>query len=338
VAVDMPPFTAGGLGGVGEVLARFDPSLGDGGPPAVRGVIFSSEGHLTDTVSNGADLTIAVDAIDEDGVAAVVVETPDGAVDSQSTGERYTVTLADPCTRWSGGVPLSLVVRDLHGSELRHAWRPAFTCMRATCGNGTIDDGETCDDGNRVAGDGCNPTCTSDERCGNGTLDRGESCDDGSNESGDGCDPACRLEHDCTVPPSVCGNPGSIDWCTEEIRGLLLRYCGLAGESPRRLLRAFDRMTAEIGDTISKSRSDACECRAARLARKLRHARRGLQKIRRKALARIDADPCLANIAGAAAEGVRQADRFIDQAATCWPGCEEGVEPWWIVRGVPRRC
>src|ERR1051325_11179479 len=39
------------------------------------------------------------------------------------------------------------------------------------------------------------PTC---RLCGNGRLDPGEACDDGNNLDGDGC------EHDCTA--AVCGN------------------------------------------------------------------------------------------------------------------------------------
>jgi cysteine-rich repeat protein len=35
----------------------------------------------------------------------------------------------------------------------------AFTYTILPCGNGTIDAGETCDDGNRVAGDGCSAAC-----------------------------------------------------------------------------------------------------------------------------------------------------------------------------------
>ncbi|MGE3542545.1 MAG: MYXO-CTERM sorting domain-containing protein [Kofleriaceae bacterium] len=35
----------------------------------------------------------------------------------------------------------------------------AMTGPAVTCGNGVIDEAETCDDGNRLAGDGCNPNC-----------------------------------------------------------------------------------------------------------------------------------------------------------------------------------
>jgi cysteine-rich repeat protein len=73
----------------------------------------------------------------------------------------------------------------------------------AVCGNGVLDPGEACDDGNAVSGDGCNATCTSEEYCGNGIVDtlQGEECDDGNIVSGDGCAADCTLEQDV-----VCGN------------------------------------------------------------------------------------------------------------------------------------
>jgi cysteine-rich repeat protein len=44
-----------------------------------------------------------------------------------------------------------------------------------------------------VSGDDrCNATCTSDERCGNGVLDPGEVCDDGNTTDGDGCPATCQ--------------------------------------------------------------------------------------------------------------------------------------------------
>jgi cysteine-rich repeat protein len=72
------------------------------------------------------------------------------------------------------------------------------------CGDGVISNGETCDDGNKVSGDGCNSTChiecgwecTIDEstqervcqtQCGDGVMADGpETCDDGNTEDGDG--------------------------------------------------------------------------------------------------------------------------------------------------------
>ena len=61
------------------------------------------------------------------------------------------------------------------------------------CGNGTIDIGEDCDDGNAVDGDGCDSNCTP-TACGNGVLTAAEECDDGNSIDGDGCSAVCIIE------------------------------------------------------------------------------------------------------------------------------------------------
>jgi cysteine-rich repeat protein len=55
------------------------------------------------------------------------------------------------------------------------------------CGNGVLDPGEICDDGNTVGGDACSADCRQDlTLCGNGDLDAGEACD-GVNLGGAAC-------------------------------------------------------------------------------------------------------------------------------------------------------
>ena len=74
---------------------------------------------------------------------------------------------------------------------------------RPACGDGKVDADEQCDDGNTKAGDGCSPTCTKEVAgiCGDGTVNTGEQCDDGNTTSGDGCSATCRTESG-----PVCGN------------------------------------------------------------------------------------------------------------------------------------
>lgn len=36
-------------------------------------------------------------------------------------------------------------------------------CRRSVCGNGVVENGEACDDGNQTAGDGCSATCQQDD-------------------------------------------------------------------------------------------------------------------------------------------------------------------------------
>lgn len=69
------------------------------------------------------------------------------------------------------------------------------------CGNGRLEAGEACDDGNVASGDGCDADCgaePAETACGDGIRQAGEECDDGDLQPGDGCDDECREEE--------CGN------------------------------------------------------------------------------------------------------------------------------------
>src|SRR5262249_52966474 len=80
------------------------------------------------------------------------------------------------------------------------------SCVLASCGNGVAERGEGCDDGNKVAGDGCGPTCQKEPTvkvgpsptvtvtCGDGLKTGTEECDDGNTASGDGCSASCVEE------------------------------------------------------------------------------------------------------------------------------------------------
>lgn len=90
------------------------------------------------------------------------------------------------------------------------------------CGDGMLAKDEACDDGNKVAGDGCAAKCQSVEsgftclepgkpctpfaRCGDGVLVSPELCDDKNSLSGDGCSDTCKVEigFKCDGSPSVC--------------------------------------------------------------------------------------------------------------------------------------
>jgi cysteine-rich repeat protein len=91
------------------------------------------------------------------------------------------------------------------------------TCLRAHCSDGVRDDGEACDDANRVSCDGCSDLCVAEPGlvCGDGIpeLRCGEQCDDGNATVGDGCTEPCRLER---VPGS--GSPAGdckIEWVVD---------------------------------------------------------------------------------------------------------------------------
>ena len=65
-------------------------------------------------------------------------------------------------------------------------------CIKGVCGDGVVEMGEECDDGNGANGDDCDSNCTV-TACGNGVVTAGEMCDDGNNIGYDGC------KNDCTV-------------------------------------------------------------------------------------------------------------------------------------------
>ena len=70
-------------------------------------------------------------------------------------------------------------------------------CRRAGCGDGVVDSGEACDDGNRTSCDGCSATCGVEPGaiCGDGVVSPGcEGCDDGNAVEGDGCATTCAIE------------------------------------------------------------------------------------------------------------------------------------------------
>lgn len=65
-------------------------------------------------------------------------------------------------------------------------------CTSPSCGDGVVDEGEACDDGNSDDGDGCRNNCTV-PACGDGVLDNDEACDDGNLVDDDACRNTCVL-------------------------------------------------------------------------------------------------------------------------------------------------
>ena len=75
-------------------------------------------------------------------------------------------------------------------------------CRNPSCGDGTLDLAEECDDGNTLDDDGCSAACLR-EVCGNGRVESVEVCDDGNVAYRDGCSGDC-------ASTEVCGN-GYVD-------------------------------------------------------------------------------------------------------------------------------
>src|SRR5690606_16283601 len=77
-------------------------------------------------------------------------------------------------------------------------------CVGAGCGNGVLEDGEECDDGNDASGDGCENdctfSCTSDASCDDENACNGiESCDLSAHTCVAGTAPNCDDGSQCTV-------------------------------------------------------------------------------------------------------------------------------------------
>jgi len=114
-------------------------------------------------------------------------------------------------------------------------------------GNGKVEAGESCDDGNTRNGDGCSSNgkiesgysgCTNNANCesglchtatsickeknvvGNGVVEAGESCDDGNTRNGDGCSSNGKIEigYEGCTNNSDCVNLGACyeNTCTEK--------------------------------------------------------------------------------------------------------------------------
>ncbi len=95
------------------------------------------------------------------------------------------------------------------------------------CGNGKIETGEVCDDGNAHSGDGCSSACQLEtgwkctaanipcvaKQCGDGILAGTETCDDGKVDNVHGCTSTCTVMPNAVCPanggacvPMVCGD------------------------------------------------------------------------------------------------------------------------------------
>jgi cysteine-rich repeat protein len=128
------------------------------------------------------------------------------------------------------------------------------TCARATCGDGAIDTGEQCDDGNRTDCDGCDAHCAVEPGsvCGDGERNRacGEECDHGPNN--DAVPDSCRT--DCRMP--ACGD-GVVDGGETCDDGNALSCDGCA----------FDcRRESDLADANGNGVADACDACAVFLA------------------------------------------------------------------------
>jgi cysteine-rich repeat protein len=129
--------------------------------------------------------------------------TADGCADRHASGTAETLTYRQlPAGTYS-------VLVDGYSTTSAGTYTLAVHGEPSTCGNGTLELGESCDDHNTAPGDGCSATCAIEpgytctmtspsvctSTCGNGTLDTGEECDSGG-VTDDRCTADCHLVFD----------------------------------------------------------------------------------------------------------------------------------------------
>jgi cysteine-rich repeat protein len=166
-------------------------------PPEIWNIV-QNNGQLTVTFANSGPYTGTID--DTSGFFDVDLgpSPVPGCNDGRLTGtgaqdsRTFTGSMFTPTTPHCGGMTINV-----SGSR---------------CGNGVLDAGEQCDDGNRAAGDCCSPTCTF-EASGNACTSDSNACTD------DTCDNAGTCQHTdntaaCTVNNGCVAGTCSGGTCT----------------------------------------------------------------------------------------------------------------------------
>ena len=160
----------------------------------------------------------------------------------------------------------------------------AFT----VCGNGLLEPGEQCDDGNTINSDGCTNDCTARQRAATASSSRGEQCDDGNTINGDGCD------NDCTLPrlrrrhrrtPASSATTATLvngDGCTNDVH---------ASTHVRRRRR---RGRASSATTATPVNGDGCDsdCTLASVRRRHRRRRRAVRRRQHRSTATAARNDC----------------------------------------------
>jgi cysteine-rich repeat protein len=107
----------------------------------------------------------------------------------------------DTCNADCGACPSACGDLICNGTETCDTCNADCGGCPAVCGDGTCNGTETCSS----CPDDCG-ACPPPPTCGNGSFDPGEYCDDGNIANGDGCSATCSIEQGwtCSGAPSTC--------------------------------------------------------------------------------------------------------------------------------------
>jgi cysteine-rich repeat protein len=153
--------------------------------------------------------------------------------------------------RGDGAAPPRLVVR-YHMAEDG----PPAPVDGPICGNGLVESGEACDDGDRDDTDACTNACQP-ARCGDGITHAGvEDCDDGNHVDGDGCTTRCLRCADTNADATFVGADGRCyaRFDTPRIYGVAENSCDEAGHATLAVFETraeASAVLAGLGDVTS---------------------------------------------------------------------------------------
>jgi cysteine-rich repeat protein len=159
----------------------------------------SGSGPLGGTLTSTGPTTASVLTGEGEGSIGVETGVPTGVISGDTTGVTSSVTTSVSSVDTTDDTTA--------GDETSTGPPPA------TCGDGIVDAGEACDDGNSVDNDACTNACKLAD-CGDAIVGPGETCDDGNSVDNDACSNACVPCGDGVVqPPEECDDGGETAAC-----------------------------------------------------------------------------------------------------------------------------
>ena len=179
-----------------------DLSKWEGKNPKGKWVLMVKDTAFKDNGFDGAlnSWQVTVDTLSDKSVQSKGVFKANGGLQVQVNGGDPA-----PCTPALYG-RMYLNSKDNNLYICRKAWDMVVV---TGCGDGNKQGLEQCDDGpnNSYKPGACRPDCTT-PICGDKIVDPGESCDDGNNIAGDGCEPDCKPIIKVNVTFTSCGVTG----------------------------------------------------------------------------------------------------------------------------------